>query len=577
MRIRILKTDMKMSGLKKRIRKTAAFTAMTALIWGSLVFLRPEKVNADVATDYLSIRVGYLGCDLSDYVEVANFYWYDLMNMGYAEETYSYFNGTPSWTSPEGHDMYASYNLIVDTAHGIYLRDILDASGIYYGDIYNVLFWVNDHQDIWAAFDRDNLFSIRYYYEDMAENRHVYYNDGAIPYAYSFENASNYGYQVEPMMAFEDNWQVYNEEFENSWPSYDYFNTGNRFRLLFGQEYPTESETRRSAKYVSVIYVTIWGQPQYSDNPPSLDGSRGSHEVEMELKIDPNIIQPLDEATLEEIVNINSTDESVLQVRNVEIIKDSYYTDIAVVKIQYEIVGEGSASLTATFGSSLPFQNPVTGTTDSPMTVNTDDFKDPDPVTPEPDPVTPAPDPVTPAPDPVTPTPQAEPQDTNQNTPANSAGGAGSETNSSFSPGRADSAAADAREVQTSEQRAVVEETQKLESVQNSASVWKLSDKASSELSELLNMQTAFEGADLKKSPNKDINQLIMQDKSEEEAANKKVVLFWTSVICAVLAVLGAVTCYGSFRSALKRASFFDKCKKPVSGEDIRGDKHNDN
>ena len=72
------------------------------------------------------------------------------------------------------------------------------------------------------------------------------------------------------MLALEDNWATYEPGTEHTAPNYESMGTGNRFRLLFGQSYPTEVRTNQSAKYTHTLFVTLNGTPSAPELPELL-------------------------------------------------------------------------------------------------------------------------------------------------------------------------------------------------------------------------------------------------------------------------------------------------------------------
>ena len=296
------------------------------------------SASADVATDYLSVRVGYVGMELDEYVLVDKYHWSELANnLPTYEIAYSYFQSGNS---------KKKYSAIVDSANGFMVSDILAYSNIYYGDVRNLKFYVEDHKGIQAAFDKSSLFSTRYYFDDLAGHRTVEYDDNYNVVSYSFDDAWSASYKVEPMLALEDNWETFNEEFEHIGPNFEGMGSGSRFRLEFGQRKPTESMTSSSAKYVSCVYVTLNGQPKIGDMP-DLDGSYGSHEVEMTVSANNESIRN----ALSDLMKINSTNKDVLVISGVKVTASDVYSDLATIRISYEIVGEGDASLSIGLGS----------------------------------------------------------------------------------------------------------------------------------------------------------------------------------------------------------------------------------
>jgi hypothetical protein len=232
------------------------------------------------------------------------------------------------------------------------VSDLLDYAGVYYGDVYNLQFYVTDHNGIQAALDRDTLFARRYYFDDLPFHLERYYDEetGELT-GYGYDEAWNYAYSVEPMLAIEDNWVAFSQEFEHIGPNFESMSASNRFRLLFGQSSPTETMTSSSAKYVSCIYVTLYGAPEIGEMP-ELDNSLGSHEVTARVRVDNMDLRD----ALSEYMRLNSTDESVLRINGITVTPVAGYSDLADVRISYEIVGEGSASITADFGGSTAVQ-----------------------------------------------------------------------------------------------------------------------------------------------------------------------------------------------------------------------------
>ena len=399
-----------------RNRKKMNIIARCIVVLLMCAFLLPTagtKAYADVSTDTLTIKVGYTGMQLSEYVEVGNYHWRDLANnMSLHKVAYSYFQQSSK----------KKYTAIVDSARGFYISDLLSFANIYYGDVKSLKFYVEDHKGIRTSFDRGSLFKSRYYYEDLAGHRTVVYDtitetkevteivhhdaeyedetyteietihhdaekdsegniikeawdekkevtktrqklvkeawdeevtktvteevpDKSKIIEYTFENAKKHAKSVQPMLAIEDNWAQFSEEFEHIGPDFSSMNAGTRFRLLFGQTSPTESSTSRSDKYVSCVYVTLDGQPTVGEMG-GLNGKFGSHEVSMTVSADNVNIRN----ALSDLMNINSTNTNVLVITGVKVTPDKKYSDLAKVTVSYDIIGEGEASITAGVG-----------------------------------------------------------------------------------------------------------------------------------------------------------------------------------------------------------------------------------
>ncbi|MBR4743809.1 MAG: hypothetical protein IK082_06435 [Oscillospiraceae bacterium] len=323
-----------MNGTGRGIRRLKALAVLLAFF--AVLLLPAVPARADTATDYLTVKVGYSGMALSDYVQAGKYYWSELEGLGAFEETYSYYQ------AKSGTD----YVAIVDSAWGVAVEDVLNYAGIYRGDIYNLQFYVEDHHGIQAAFDASSLFCTRYYFDDLPFHlERIYDEETGELTGYGYDEVWNYARSVRPMLALEDNWVAFTQEFEHIGPNFESMNPSNRFRLLFGQTGPTESLTSASAKYVSCIYVTLWGQPTFGEMP-ELEASLGSHTVTARVRVDNLDLRN----ALSEFMELVSTDETVLRITGIRVVAVEGYSDLADVIIDYEIVGEGSASITASFG-----------------------------------------------------------------------------------------------------------------------------------------------------------------------------------------------------------------------------------
>ena len=306
------------------------------------------ETHADYVTDTLSVKVGYSGMELSEYVELGKWYWYELEEMlPMHTVSYSYFQG--NGTTDENY-VYndSSYTSIVATGYGFYVTDLLEYVNVYNGDIYNVLFYVNDHNTIWTALDNYSLFRQRYYFEDLPGHRETLYNvDYTVKTGYDFSRAWDAAYEVQPMLALECNWDSVNQEAENHPATEVGMSTSTRFHLLYGQLSPTERITKESAKYVSCVYITLNGKAEYGEMP-DLDKTLGSHTVDVQVSADNESIRN----ALSELMNINSTNENVLKITGYTITPSDIYSDLATITISYDIISEGDATITAQVGSS---------------------------------------------------------------------------------------------------------------------------------------------------------------------------------------------------------------------------------
>ena len=405
---------------KKQSRSRKYSWGLGLLLSAALLFspIHLQRVYGDTVTDTLEIRLGYSGMALEDYVSVGDYHWGELMeNLPMYSFAYSYYKSG---------DSSGKFTGIVDCANGFLIADILDYAGVYTGDVYNLKFYVMDHQGIQAAFDYDSLFQTRYYFRDFNYNARIFDGetgsddpessagnndvsvedengaagsdisiedednavdgeiftedgDGTVDgdatdpdapeentdegqdsgdpagdegtvdgsaegsWIMDTDNCWNHAEEVPPMLAIEDNWSSYTQEFDHASEDWTYMNPANRFRLLFGQVEPTESLTSSSAKYVSCVYITLYGNPSYGDLP-ELDGTYGAHEAEMVIDSNLEDTEVMREA-LSDLLKLKSTDDSVLKITGYTVTPDSFYGDRTHVTIQYEVVGTGQASI----------------------------------------------------------------------------------------------------------------------------------------------------------------------------------------------------------------------------------------
>ncbi len=539
---------------KKKLRIRAIFILIITLAFPILCV---TSARADAVTDNLSVAVGYAGMELNEYVEVGDYHWSELAsNLPIYEQAYSYYNSR----SDDG----TEFTEIVDSARGILLIDLLNYANIYYGDIYNLQFYVVDHDDIQAAFDRDALFQTRYYFEDY--NGHLYreYDDDFNVVSVDSSECWDYCEVVEPMLALEDNWVSFTEEYEHSLPDFENMSTSSRFRLLFGQTSPEESLTSKSAKYVRTVYVTLVGKPEIRGKGEDgelqeLDKSIGSHQIEVEVSVNTTI----DSAAVEELLNLESTDETVMIVDGWKATPDEFYQDIVHVTIDYQIIGEGEASIVGSFGSledgdtGFYFSKPVEAGTEDPSEDPPEEPED-KPVEPE-DPEDP---PVEPEDKPVeqnesgddsktaqqTPNPDDN-GDTNgsqgsgQNTATTDTGDQSADASAVNAAGRAAAAGlqdlADATELkQLDEEKLKTEQSEVVDLDDRSVSsgIFRLSDNVRTQLEEGQSVRT-----DVAVVPTEDVTQLTIEDHTQEKNERMQRMLMIAGAGSAGLLALGCV------------------------------------
>ena len=525
---------------KSKSRKLKISAGILAVVTALLLVLPSASLvsRADVATDYLTIKVGYLGMELDEYVEVDKYHWRELAEALYGstagtpQQAYSYFQQSSK----------TKYTAIVDSARGIYISDLLSYANIHYGDVQSLKFYVEDHKGVRTSFDAGSLFKTRYYYEDLAGHRTIIYGTRTVEkevqetihheaeyeegedgeqilvkeawdeivtktvteevedkskiLGYSFENATKSAKSVQPMLAIEDNWAQFNEEFEHIGPDFSSMNAGTRFRLLFGQSSPTETMTSQSDKYVSCVYVTLRGQPTVGEMG-GLNGAYGSHTVTMTVQTDNTNIRD----GLSELMNVNSTNTDVLVITGIQVIPDSKYSDLATVTVSYDIVGKGEAAITAGVGSSsqpLATSETVQG--------------------------------------------EGKPNGDRETDRDN---------NKDSSEGRGDTGSVNSSNPRT-DTASVTDELKKQENakaqIAGSATTFALSDAAAAEFASALAPQTETAAF-------KDVEEVKKEDNTEEKEKEQKMILLFTGLGCLGVGLGGAVSELISFRIRLKRSN----------------------
>ena len=344
-----------------RFKKLIAKILIGLIVFSGLSFFGLSlSTKAEIATDDLKVYVGYMGLEHSDYYLAGDFTWQEMYkNIDYNYVSYSYFNGSSE-------DNYFDHNIIVCSAGGWYIKDILAYANIHFADVDNIQFYVEDAKSIWVAFDKTSLFKTRYYFPDMAESRETLRDDTGSIYGYSFDGCWGTEVEVEPMLAYESSWNKYGPEWADSPENYENMSASDRFRLLFGQTEPTESMTHDSAQYVSAIYVRLNGTPSftkgldkngnYTDQQQiEMNSELGSHTVTAYVETGTNDVSgSISTAILDELesqITYSSTDEKVMTITGVEYEPVEGYSDLVAVKISYDVIGKGKASITADFGA----------------------------------------------------------------------------------------------------------------------------------------------------------------------------------------------------------------------------------
>ncbi len=330
-------------------RRQVVFGLCAVLCLLAGLWLVPKGVEAESVTDDLEIRIGYWGTDESQYVTKAHFHWTDLQAMyGGAENmplhAYSYFKGKDG----------RSYKLVVVSARGAYLEDVLNYAGVNISDVSNISFFTSDFRaGAFASFTPYQLLEEpRYYYDNLAAHINNRYNGVGMLTGYDIDpSAESCREPVPTMLALESNWSEFEAGAENTDPVWEGMMTSSRFRLLFGQNAADETNmTGKSAKYVHTIALTIPGSPEVKNTfgggggKVMLSTEIGKHTVTFDVAAD--------EAMLEDIMNNlewQSSDDRILRILDKRMQRSAEYDDAVTVQIDYEVLKKGKASITGNY------------------------------------------------------------------------------------------------------------------------------------------------------------------------------------------------------------------------------------
>ena len=292
-------------------------------------------------TDTLTVKLGYWGMDTDTYVTVGTYHWSELeANLPLHYAAYSFYRA--------GTD--GDYVTVIDSAYGFYIADLISYAGIYAGDVQSLQFYTQDQTvGYFTSFTYGELFgTTRYYFSDLAAHIHPVYDEEENFVSWDANEAWDFCTTVQPMLALEDNWAQYEIGTEHTEPDFSNLGTGNRFRLLFGQSYPLETRTNQTAKYTHTVYVTLSGSPTLGELF-ELDGTLGSHTVTTTLTVGNAALVD----AMASLLNITSSDESVLRITEITVTPDAEYSDLLNVEITYEILQAGEASITAALGEQV--------------------------------------------------------------------------------------------------------------------------------------------------------------------------------------------------------------------------------
>ena len=193
-----------------------------------------EDTDRGLTADTLTITVGYYG---GPYHVKKVFTLEDLYTMNLSSQAYTYIDNMPA--------------VVMESAKGIRLSDLLDASGIDVNSVEGFHFYCSDVTTSWyQSINKEYLLdTLRYYYPRLPESWDYDTSEAGA-------QATDGAEEVETIIALEDNWQRFAIE-----PDFDHLVKKSRFRLLFGQSDTTTKNAYRSARWIHTIEVMLGGTP----------------------------------------------------------------------------------------------------------------------------------------------------------------------------------------------------------------------------------------------------------------------------------------------------------------------------
>jgi hypothetical protein len=215
-----------------------------------------------IPSETLTVKVGYFG---TPYNTLKVFTFSELEAMADVYQAYTFIDSMPA--------------VVLDSAQGVRLVDILESCGIDINSIDKLYFYTTDvnkgwYQGLSKSFLMDTK---RYYYPNLPE-RWDYDEEKALT------GAEEGAIPVEPIIAVRDYWKRF-----ATTPDFTQMVESNGFRLLFGQTDTHTSTAMRSAKWIREISVMLIGKPpgQVTLNQNTANAKIGSS-VQLEAMVGPS-------------------------------------------------------------------------------------------------------------------------------------------------------------------------------------------------------------------------------------------------------------------------------------------------
>ncbi len=189
--------------MKCRIGRTlTVLCTVICLVLCTMLATGSSVHAAGVATDTLTVKIGYWGMKEDTFVEKGTYHWTELDgSMGGALDShkvaYSFYR----------QDDEGNYSTVIDSARGFYIMDLLDYANVDTSTISSISFYTKDQTvGYFTSFTYNELFSTeRYYFEDLAGHLTPEYDDnGKFKGVKVKSSAWSDKVRVQPMLALED-------------------------------------------------------------------------------------------------------------------------------------------------------------------------------------------------------------------------------------------------------------------------------------------------------------------------------------------------------------------------------------
>lgn len=203
---------------------------------GSTSGTKPANFPIKEATgsQTLTVKAGYFG---TPYNTIKVFSLSDLEAMPQVQQAYTFIDIMPS--------------VVLDSAQGVKLTDILLNAGIDIHSIDTIYFYTTDVGKSWyQSLPKSYLLDTKRYYYPNLPTHWDYDKQVALP------GAEDGAIEVDTIIAIKDNWKRFATE-----PDFTQMNRDGCFRLLFGQVDTHTDTAMRSAKWIREISVMLIGQP----------------------------------------------------------------------------------------------------------------------------------------------------------------------------------------------------------------------------------------------------------------------------------------------------------------------------